>query len=326
MQTKTLTSPKEILLKSPEGTKLSANVVDRHIAREEMYFARNWLGWEFYQEMLEASLDITTVPEWSDNETYDLDEKVQCYSQLYKSLTASNQGAITDKNSWQKISKFDEHPTFEKLYNYFLLEYISYVVTAQAMEYMNAVTGKGLTEISDDGIKTASLDRMMRRESRTLSLADTIRDNMAYWMLEQKYGQLNTDMDKAYVISKAKKVIKTRSKPRRIALRRLPMQDSQMGHYTIKSKVGATVYSITTFEQTYEDQQTDTLVWTRNGGDLKSLIDSAYVIVTQNGQVIFKDINYTINEVINGNDQLIINTNTHIPGSFYVITAAGTSM
>jgi len=322
---RTLITSKEVVDFGPEAGRLSSNVVAKHIRREEIHFARNWLGYDFYIDLINDSYDLDTVPEWVDGNTYADGDVVQCYGLLYESQAGSNTSQLTDTNSWTKISKM-KTDNLAKLYEMFLREYLSYIVSAKAVEYMNPVGGQGLVEVDGDGIKTASIERQQKRERRTLTLADDILDNMAYWVLEQKYGAGVTDYDKCLIISQSKVIIKPRRKPRRIALKTLPVSGSQDTYLQSSINYGAVnntprAYTLKLLEKSYSDQQTNTMVWDLNNGNLFSLHIQGMVMVSQNGNLLEYGTHYTITDNTETNDELVINDNTHFAGANYFIRA-----
>ena len=313
-----LITPQEVIYYGPESSKLSSNVVRKQIAIEEPNFARKWLGWDFYELLIADAYDLNEVDEWVEGSSYAIDAIVQCNMQMYKSLTATNVGLITDTTKWQKISKM-KTAAYATLYDSFLRNYLAFLITAQSVEYANAVGGKGLVDIDEDGLKTASIAKLDRRKSATLSSADDALDNLNYWVLEQKYGKGVTAYDKMLIISHCKRIIKPRPKRRRIATKRPPIGMYNEEYY-LRSNVSTGTYTLQQFTQAFNNSQTATLEWDRNSGDLKGLADAGLVLVHKDGAILTITTDYTITDNT-GNDYVVISDDTHVNGSDYLITA-----
>ena len=170
--TKTLLTSSEVKTFSPEGSSFPLSAIEPHIRRVEVNFARQWLGWEFYQLLVGDAYDLSSIADYVEGTSYDTDDLVQCYGVIYKSLSDANTAAITNTNNWEKQDSKMQTAAYAELYEYFLRDYLSYIISADALEYANPVTGQGVVEQDNGEVKTASLERQHSREKKTKRLAD----------------------------------------------------------------------------------------------------------------------------------------------------------
>ena len=317
--TRTLITAKEVLMFSPEVTGLSESVVRRHIRREEVNFARKWLGWEFYEDLINDSYDLDSVQDWKEATTYAQNEVVQCYGILYKSTAAGNQGNQPSTSAqWVKISKM-KTAEYAELYDCFLLDYLAYLLSAAAIEYSKPLTGKGLTDVNNDGEKSSSIARQTLRENKTLGYASETLDNLAWWMLEEKWGNQETAYDKALIIYRCKRVIKTRPKRRRIALHTMPVTGT-LPYQEVELMDSS--YTLLHLNQSFSNTQSNVLEWTQNNGNIFDTSVKGTVFVFQNGNKLDPQL-YAIADNGSSNDTVTIEANTHFTGANYEIVSIG---
>lgn len=316
--TKTLLTSSEVKTFSPEGSSFPLSAIEPHIRRVEVNFARQWLGWEFYQLIVADAYDLSSIADYVEGTTYSQDDLVQCYGVIYKSLSDANTAAITNTNNWEKQDSKMQTSAYAELYEYFLRDYLSYIISADALEYANPVTGQGVVEQDNGEVKTASLERQHSREKKTKRLADATLKNMGWWILEQKYKNNITDYDKTLIISSCERVVSPYQKPRRIGLQTLPYRkDTEYYRANLLSET----YTFVLIREYYENTQRNTLTWTRNSGDLYSSYQKGNLSIFQNGNKLVQDQHYTITQVVGGNDLIIIDPDTHINGANYEVIA-----
>lgn len=314
--TRTLLTSSEVKTFSPEGASFPLSAIEPHIRRVEVNFARQWLGWEFYQLLVADARDLSSVANYVEGTTYSTDDLVQCYGVIYKSLSDSNTAAITDTDNWEKQDSKMQTAAYAELYEYFLRDYLAYIISADALEYANPVTGQGVVEQDNGEVKTASLERQHSREKKTKRLAEATLKNMGWWILEQKYKNSVTAYDKALIISSCERVVSPYQKPRRIGLQRLPYQkDSQF----FRANLDSVQYEFIRVQQYYENTQSRVLTFTKNNGNLFDLYAKGLVSVFQNGNKLIAGDHYVVNDVLNGNDKVTIADNTHFLGANYEV-------
>lgn len=314
--TKTLLTSSEVKTFSPEGSSFPLSAIEPHIRRVEVNFARQWLGWEFYQLLVGDAYDLSSIADYVEGTSYDTDDLVQCYGVIYKSLSDANTAAITNTNNWEKQDSKMQTAAYAELYEYFLRDYLSYIISADALEYANPVTGQGVVEQDNGEVKTASLERQHSREKKTKRLADATLKNMGWWILEQKYKNSVTAYDRALIISSCERVVAPYQEPRRIGLQRLPYQrDSQY----FRTRLDSVEYEFIRVQQYYENTQSRVLTFTKNNGNLFDLYVKGSVSVFQNGNKLIASDHYAVSDVLNSNDKVTIAENTHFPGANYEI-------
>lgn len=315
---KTLITSAEVKTYSPEGSSFPLSAIEPHIRRVEVNFARQWLGWDFYQLLVADAYDLGSIADYVQGTSYDTGDMVQCYGIVYTSLSDSNMAAITDTDNWQKLESKMKTSAYAELYEYFLRDYLAYIISADALEYANPVTGQGVVEQDNGEVKTASLQRQQSREKKTKRLADDTLRNMAFWMLEQKYRNNVTAYDKALIISSCDRVVAPYQRPKRIALQTLPYQkDLEYFRVTLDS----VEYSFVRYQQYFERTTSRVLTWTQNSGNLFDMYLKGVVSVFQNGNKLIASDHFVVSDVLNGNDQIRINENTHFVGANYEVTA-----
>ena len=316
--TKTLLTSSEVKTFSPEGASFPLSAIEPHIRRVEVNFARQWLGWEFYKLLVADARDLSNIADYVEGTTYSQNDLVQCYGVIYKSLSDSNTAVITDTDNWEKLDSKMQTAAYAELYEYFLRDYLAYIISADALEYANPVTGQGVVEQNNGEVKTASLERQHSREKKTKRLADATLKNMGWWMLEQKYKNSVTAYDKALIISSCERVVSPYQKPRRIGLQTLPYQ-KEMEYY--RTNLLSETYTFVLVRDYYENAQSATLTWTKNGGDLYSSYQQGNISVFQNGVKLVQGTQYTITQVVDGNDLIVIDSGVHVNGSYYEVIA-----
>lgn len=319
--TKTLLTSSEVKTFSPEGSSFPVSAIEPHIRRVEVNFARQWLGWEFYQLLVGDAYDLSSIADYAEGTSYDTDDLVQCYGVIYKSLSDANTAAITNTNNWEKQDSKMQTSAYAELYEYFLRDYLSYIISADALEYANPVTGQGVVEQDNGEVKTASLERQHSREKKTKRLADATLKNMGWWILEQKYKNNITDYDKALIISSCERVVSPYQKPRRIGLQTLPYQrDTEYFRTNLLSQS----YMMVRLRDYYQSTQSNVLTWTKNLGNIYDFYLKGNVSIFQNGNKLAEKTHYTVNEVSGGNDTITIKADTHFNGANYEVIAINT--
>ena len=319
--TRTLLTSSEVKTFSPEGASFPLSTIDPHIRRVEVNFARQWLGWEFYQLLVADARNLSSVANYVEGTSYSTDDIVQCYEVIYKSLSDSNTAAITDTDNWEKQDSKMQTAAYAELYEYFLRDYLAYIISADALEYANPVTGQGVVEQDNGEVKTASLERQHSREKKTKRLADATLKNMGWWILEQKYKNNIADYDKALIISSCERVVSPYQKPKRISLQTLPYQkDTEYFRTNLLSES----YMMVRLRDYYENTQSNVLTWRKNLGNIYDFYLKGNVSVFQNGNKLAEKTHYTVNEVSGGNDTITIKAHTHFDGSNYEVIAINT--
>ena len=101
-----LITAKEVILYGPESYLFPESAVIPQIMPQELDFAVNWLGYDFYTDLIEDAYDLSIIDEWVEGQSYEKDALVQCETQIYKSLNPINKRPLTDsQQGWEKISK-----------------------------------------------------------------------------------------------------------------------------------------------------------------------------------------------------------------------------
>lgn len=239
---KTLITSKEVILYGPEDYQFPEAAIEPQILPQEMDFAVNWLGYEFYQDLISDAYDLSVVDEWVEGETYEKDAVVQCKTVLYKSLQPINKRPLDNAVGWVKISKLKTEAN-ANLYDNFLSKYLAFVIEAAALEFARPVTGKGLTVEGTDSQSSATLADKSYRKDAGLSGASKILDAMGYWMLREKHQNESTAYDKALIISQCKRVVKPNQKRRRIHTRTMPVIGGDIGR-EYRVRLGSHTYEL----------------------------------------------------------------------------------
>lgn len=156
---KTLITAWEVIKKSPASDKTAPTNVINHIALEEVSFARECLGVDLYNALLDDVCEYDCLEEWSSLSTYAEGAFVTYYGSILESQVDNNiLNPCEDCDSWKEAPKF-KSACYEELWNNHLGFYLAFRIMKTALvfsTYQTSSSGVQETFSEDKGIKSAS--------------------------------------------------------------------------------------------------------------------------------------------------------------------------
>lgn len=209
---KTLITAWEVVKYSPVSNKFPTAYVNG-IYRKEISFARKWLGKDFYDLLIADLVDYGEVKNWTNGETYALNEYVDYLGLILRSKAADN-GAdpcTDDGTNWEEAKKFQDTTCYEPLWtDGSLREYLALYIMQSVLVTSTIQAGaKGVTEWLDDntGTKSASKNTLLTLKEQIIQDANESLENLQCYIWDNKD---DCDFSKVKFIAEQKTVNKTR--------------------------------------------------------------------------------------------------------------------
>lgn len=195
MAIRTLITPYEVVLLSPESNKFPPQWTEPHIYSKEQTLRRVYLGKDFYDALLDDLVDFGVVGKWDVSTTYASGDYVDYFGTTLQSIQADNTTQPCDdpENAyWIEPDKF-ETGCYQLLWEQYLGPYLANYIMAASIEHPTYPTGaKGTTEWTDDaemrqgaGVRSASQAVLSSRVKKLQNDANEILQNMQEWIKDQ---------------------------------------------------------------------------------------------------------------------------------------------
>ena len=177
---------------SPESGKYPPQMVERHIFRKEQKFARECLGFDFYDLLIADLKDWSSIKAWVSGTSYDSGDLVNYYGLIIESKVAANTNDPCEDTGgayWMLAQKFNT-ACYETLWADYMRDYLSFSIMAASIDHTTyPVSAKGAQEWAQEGggsgSKSASYQVFVGRKNKLLNDAAEVLENMKGWVLRE---------------------------------------------------------------------------------------------------------------------------------------------
>ena len=188
----TIITPGEVVRYSPESGKYPPQMVERHIFRKEQKFARECLGFDFYDLLIADLKDWSNIKAWVSGTSYATGDLVNYYGLIIESKVDSNNNnpcEDTGGTYWMLADKFNT-ACYQTLWENYMRDYLAFSVMATSLDHTTyPVSAKGAQEWAQEGSgsgsKSASYQVFVGRKNKLLNDAADILENMKSWVLRE---------------------------------------------------------------------------------------------------------------------------------------------
>lgn len=188
MNKNTLLTAWEVVRYNPIDQNISVTIVSRFIYLTENKLAREYIGRDFYDLMLEDSADWSTVLEYNSQAGYVLDSLVSYRGLVYQALQASTGKLPSNTAYWTEAKKFTID-AYNDLYYLHLREFISADVWRRASRFLYQQTKPGgivLRTDAQSGANSVTWEEFSAYRNDVATIERDLLDNMEEWISQHK--------------------------------------------------------------------------------------------------------------------------------------------
>lgn len=181
---KNLLTPLEVIKNTPISSKVGTKFICDQIPIVEMCFVRECLGFDFYERLLKNANSYGKIQDYDPNKVYNIGDKVNYYGILLESCKNNNGinpcDDITD--NWKTGKKF-KNKCFNDLWCNGLMDYLSFAVLCESLEYMTYEIGaQGLIEKAGEHYRTASNATFKTVKTKVIRDTNIRKENLLFYI------------------------------------------------------------------------------------------------------------------------------------------------